>query len=68
MKTYVFIFISGTNESSFPQRLRDCLKSLPESVSENVPSKEKTENYPYWTWFLPNPLPPPGNSARDRLS
>ncbi|MGZ5023131.1 MAG: hypothetical protein ACXWAX_11140 [Chthoniobacterales bacterium] len=63
MKTYVFVFVPVQDVPHFRKRLRDCLASIPEAFAhrhhEQTTNEAKKEEYPYWTWFLPNPLPPP---------
>jgi hypothetical protein len=66
--TYVFIFVpverAGEN---LQERLRDCIAALNEAQPENPPeTRQKEEPHdermPFWTWFLPNPLPKPKKS------
>jgi hypothetical protein len=68
MKTHVFIFVPVTSESNFQERLHDCLTSLPDSVVVRTLDEEKTVDSPFWTWFLPNPLPPPRQTPSDQRS
>jgi hypothetical protein len=62
MKTIVFIFVPIARVDDFRERLSDCLASLPDSavpikLSEN--KRNQANSYPFWTWFLPNPLGEP---------
>jgi hypothetical protein len=68
MKSYVFVFVpvgAGISPKEFRDRLHDCLASISDE-SQPKPAQEtaradadKDEPLPFWTWFLPNPLPPP---------
>ena len=60
--TYVFVFVPVRDVPHFRKRLCDCLASISTMFSHGGGEKKtevKEDKYPYWTWFLPNPLPPP---------
>ena len=68
MKPKVIIIVSEDGES--PQRLEFVPKNradAEEIVREAFPARTLTSkrpdgDYPFWTWFIPNPLPPPSSS------
>jgi len=62
MKTIVFVFVPIARVEDFRERLSDCLASLPDSTAAIKPAEKKrkrADSYPFWTWFLPNPLGEP---------
>jgi hypothetical protein len=62
MKTIVFVFVPIARVEDFGERLSDCLASLPDSTAPTKPVENErngTGSYPWWTWFLPNPLGEP---------
>lgn len=63
MTTYVFVFVpTEKTPEDFRERLRDCVASLPDvplpAVEENHAQTDPAPQ-PFWTMFLPNPLPTP---------
>jgi hypothetical protein len=59
MKTIVFIFVPIARVEDFSERLSDRLASLPDSAAPiKIATSERNgaDPYPFWTWFLPNPL------------
>jgi hypothetical protein len=70
MKPKVIIIVSEDDES--PQRLELVPKNRAEAeeiVREAFPARtlnsERSDgDYPFWTWFIPNPLPPPSSPNR----
>jgi hypothetical protein len=62
MKTYVFVFVPLEKGEQFQSKLKECLRAIPDAPPDDPTNeKEEEESYPYWTWFLPNPLWPPKN-------
>ncbi|MCX6981888.1 MAG: hypothetical protein NTV08_14205 [Verrucomicrobia bacterium] len=65
MNTFVFIFIpTETTPKNFREHLRDCIASLPDvplPEAEKTDARPKAAPPPFWTMFLPNPLPTPKN-------
>jgi hypothetical protein len=62
MKMIVFIFVPIARVEDFSERLSDCLASLPDSTASFKASERERKGmdaYPFWTWFLPNPLDEP---------
>jgi len=62
MKTIVFVFVPISRAEDFNERLADCLTGLPDLTVPIQPPKNKkkcVDDYPFWTWFLPNPLGEP---------
>ena len=58
MKNIVFIFVP--TEANGKQTLREEVSSwIRACAGIDEPFADDKGEYPFWTWFLPNPLPPP---------
>ncbi|GEM_PF-2427326 len=63
-KTLVFVFVPVDRDGDdFQERLRGCIAAFNDAQPEAPPTecvnKSQKEKMPFWTWFLPNPLPQP---------
>ena len=69
MKSIVFVFVPfDGSQQELDHRLRDCLRALdPPEPGGAAPSPAAgpaaPQAEPFWTWFLPNPLPEPKSAG-----